>query len=84
MKSTILFLTVILVFAISYAQEYKEYYSIGKLKISDNFDSIKKQSGEWKYYYQNEEICQVFTYENGNKTCKWRCYRKNGKFEGAH
>ena len=56
MKKIILFLAVVLFTTIANAQEYKEYYDNGNLKVIGNYDVNKKQTGVWKYYYENGQL----------------------------
>ena len=77
MKKNILFIALTLLVYISNAQEYKEYYSNGKIKTSgvkENYLEI----GEWKYYFENGNISKVGNYENGELNGEWKYYHENG------
>ena len=77
MKKTILFISLVLLVLTSNAQEYKEYYDSGELKI---FGAKKndQNAGEWKYYFEDGVISKIGKYENGNITGEWKYYYNNG------
>lgn len=77
MKKIILFIALALLVLTSNAQEYKEYYDSGKLKILGAKKNDKK-TGEWKYYFEDGVISKIGQYENGNITGEWKYYHNNG------
>jgi len=62
MKNSILFLSLILLVNISNAQEHKEYYDNGNLKVS-GVVKYDKKVGEWKSYYVSGELESVANFE---------------------
>ena len=78
MKKIILFIALALHVLTSNAQEYKEYYDSGKLKIIGAKKHDKK-TGEWKYYFEDGAISKIGKYENGNITGEWKYYHNNGE-----
>jgi exopolysaccharide biosynthesis protein len=77
MKRIILFIALALIVLTSNAQEYKEYYDSGKLKIFGAKNN-NKNTGEWKYYFEDGVISKIGQYENGNITGEWKYYYNNG------
>lgn len=51
----------------------------GKLKKSGKYDSNGKETGEWKFYTQNEDLESIGRYENGEKHGEWKDFYPNGK-----
>ncbi len=77
MKKNILFIALSLLVLTSYAQEYKEYYKSGKLKVS----GMKKnnlETGEWKYFFENGKISKTGNYLEGKLNGEWKYYHDNG------
>lgn len=77
MNKILLFIGIVLFISNSYAQEYKEYYNNGNLKVSGTkINGL--DTGEWKYYFENGKISKVGTYENGKLNGEWKYYYENG------
>ena len=77
MKKVILFIALILLTLTSNAQEHKEYYDSGKLKVSGTKEN-EIDTGEWKYYFENGKISKIGEYENGKLNGEWKYYHENG------
>jgi len=54
-------------------------YKNGKLKESGKYDRNGKQTGEWKYYTQNEVLESIGQHLNGKKHGEWIDFYPNGK-----
>lgn len=78
MKKTLLVIVLTLLVLEGIAQEHKEYYDNGNLKVS----GIKENGidiGEWKFYFMNGKISKTGEYENGKLNGEWKYYHDNGK-----
>jgi len=64
MKKTILFITLSLFTTLIIAQEHKEYYNNGTLKVEGQYEN-EQQTGEWKIYHENGQLQRIGKYENG-------------------
>jgi hypothetical protein len=77
MKKNILFIALTLLVLTSKAQEYKELYKNGTLKVfGAKKNSLK--TGEWKYYFENGKISKTGNYLEGKLNGEWKYYHKNG------
>lgn len=54
-------------------------YKNSKLKESGKYDRNGKQTGEWKYYTQNEVLESIGEHLNGEKHGEWNDFYPNGK-----
>jgi len=78
MKKVVLLMVFGLTAMISSAQEVKEYYESGKLKLIGNeVDNMRE--GEWKAYFENGDLAGVANYLNGEATGIWIEYHENGR-----
>ena len=77
MKKNILFIALTLLVLTSKAQEYKELYKNGTLKVFGTKKNSLK-TGEWKYYFENGKISKTGNYLEGKLNGEWKYYHKNG------
>mgnify|MGYP000020582021 CR=1 FL=1 len=74
-------LLLIAVFLFSYninAQEHKEYFKSGKLKVTGTLeDEIK--TGTWNYYFKNGKISKTGNYKGDKLHGEWKYFHDNGK-----
>jgi len=78
MKNILLFLTFILLISKMNAQEHKEYFENGNLKVSGLLKDNKKV-GEWKTFYKNGKLKYKGEYFNDKKDGEWEEYHENEK-----
>lgn len=76
MKKNILFIALTLLVLKSNAQEYKEYFSNGNIKVSGVKEN-NVETGEWKYYFENGKISKTGEYEKGKLNGEWKYYYNN-------
>lgn len=55
----------------------EEHYENGKLKKTGYYNSEGQQEGEWKEYYKNGSIKEIYFFKNGNLTQEWKEYYEN-------
>ena len=78
MKKIILFIAVALLSTIANAQEHKEYYENGQLKLV-GFIEDGKRTGEWKSYHKNSQLASIGKAKHGKQTGEWKNYHENGQ-----
>ena len=65
-------------FNLANAQEHKQYYDNGNLKVTGIYDENGQKTGEWKSYHENGKLYSVGKFENGKATGKWKFFDENG------
>ncbi len=56
----------------------RKYYPSGKLE-EEWFEVNGIKEGEYKYYYKNEQLCQICNYVNGMKEGECKNYDSSGQ-----
>ena len=55
---------------------------LNDLKQSEGrYDTLNRETGEWKYFFPNGSLRSSGSYSNGKKTGDWKYYFENGKLE---
>ncbi|VAW28730.1 hypothetical protein MNBD_BACTEROID06-418, partial [hydrothermal vent metagenome] len=65
-----------------FAQEYKSYYSSGKLK-EVGMSVNGKATGQVKVYHENGTLAEIGNFLNGEKTGEWKAFNLNSNLIAA-
>ena len=76
MKKALLIIVLITLAIKVNAQEHKEHYKSGKIKVlGTRINGV--DNGEWKYYFENGNISKIGKYEEGKLNGEWKYYYQN-------